>query len=104
MYVNNQPQNFDNIIDVEFTEIKPKKRSFWDDVLGYTSPEEQTRREIQKEQSHALLTKVALDYIGALSMKEQQLSSSTPHAAGRYQAIVDSATQKALEHLMDVRW
>lgn len=103
-HAGNCDPRFDSVIDAEFTEVKPKKRSFLDDLLGCTTPEEQIRREIEKEQSHALLAKVALDHIGALSMMEQQLSSTTPHAAGRYQAIVDSATRKALEHLMDVRW
>lgn len=102
--VDSHGPRFDNIINAEFTEVKPKKRSFLDDLLGYSTLEEKTRREIEKEQSHALLAKATLDHIAALSMMEQQLSSTTPHAAGRYQAIVDSATRKALEHLMDVRW
>lgn len=103
-HASNCDPRFDSVIDAEFTEVKPKKRSFWDDLLGYSTPEEQTQREIEKEQSHALLAKAALDHIAALSMMEQQLSSTMPHAAERYQAIVDSATRKALEHLMDVRW
>lgn len=97
-------QNFDDVIEPEITTIVPRKPSLLGVVLGQSKDTltEDIQADAKIARFRAQLTEFSLSRIGALSVMEQQLSSLTPEAAERYQAIVDTCTKQVIRQLE--RW
>ena len=91
----------DGFIDVEPIDLTPPKNSFWRELLCIPpkSASAQVREKLEDEQCRALFTKVVLEHVGMLSEQEQRMASTTPQAATRYRALIDSHTKKMIQEI-----
>lgn len=103
-YQNSSTQDFSNVIVPEVTTIVPRKPSLLGVVLGQSKDTltEDIQADARIARFRMQLTEFSLSRIGALSVMEQQLSSLTPEAAERYQAMIDTCTRQAIKQIE--RW
>ncbi len=103
-YSSNSTQDFGNVLEASTTSIMPRKPSFLGAFLGRTGGtlEEDVRADAELALFRMQLTEFAVTRIAALSAMEQQMGSLTPHAAERYQALVDACTRQTLKQIE--RW
>ena len=103
-YSDNSIQNLRTVIGAEPMGIVPRQPGFLGTFLGRTGGT--LAEDIQADAELALfrmqLTDFALNRIIELSVIEQQMIRLTPHAAERYQAIVDACTRQTIEQIK--RW
>lgn len=100
-YQNGRAPDVGEVIDVPFTEAVPTKRSILKVILGDADTRVPVRpiRNLNKDYCRAMLTKSAIEHIGALSMEEQYLLEVAPQGAVRYKAIIDAYTRKAIKQI-----
>lgn len=103
-YSNSSVQDFGNVLEASTTCIAPRKSGFLGAFLGRTGGTlaEDIRADAELALFRMQLTEFAMTRIAALSVMEQQMGSLTPHAAERYQALVDVCTRQTLKQIE--RW
>lgn len=100
-YQNSHAPEDSEVIDVTFMEVPPTKRSILKVLLGDGDTYVPVRptRQLNKDYCRAMLTKSAIEHIGALSTEEQYLLEVAPQGAARYKAIIDAYTKKAIKQI-----
>jgi len=103
-YSNNYVQDFDDTISPQLPAVIPHKPSFLGAFLGRTGGTlaEDIQADTDQAKFRMELTKYSMAKIGDLSAMEQHLSSITPEAAERYQALVDACTRQTIKQIE--RW
>lgn len=103
-YPNNSPQDFDDAFGTQLPAIIPHKPSLLGVFLGRSTDvlTEDIRADAELATFRMQLTEFSLTRLGMLSAMEQQLSSMTPQAAERYQALVDTCVRQTIKQIE--RW
>lgn len=103
-YLNYDIHDLDDTISPQLPAVIPHKPSFLGTFLGRTGGTlaEDIQADTDQAKFRMDLTEFSLSRVGALSAMEKHLSSITPEAAERYQALVDACTRQAVKQIE--RW
>lgn len=101
---NSNTQDFNDAISTQLPAIIPHKPSLLAVFLGRSTDvlTEDIRADAELATFRMQLTEFSLTRLGMLSAMEQQLSSLTPQAAERYQALVDACVRQTIKQIE--RW